>query len=429
MRHITFRRSWSRNGATKSRPPAMVSTGHAADYDDNGALLRQGLDGPAGLDLKMPKKVIYQAQIDYIQILDEQGRLDEELARDTLSPQDVMALYELMILSRELDQTAFNLQRSGRMGTYPPNKGTEAVSLGAVRALRKDTDYLIPSYRENAAMILHGMPLHLAYLFWMGDERGNKLPDEVQSHPMCLEVGAQCLHAMGIAWAFKLRKEPRVALCFLGDGATSTGDFHEAMNFASVMHVPLIFSCINNGWAISLPSAGQTASRTLAQKALAYGMPTVQVDGNDLFAVYKVHHEAAERARAGEGPSFIESITYRLGDHTTADDARRYREAADLAQWEAKDPMIRIRKYLEKNGLWNDQRQKQAEQRAHEPVREVTRQASEIEPAMPGDMFDYVYGQLSAQLIKQRDTLRTDSIGQDPQQIGLRRVPATPPVL
>src|SRR5690606_8954151 len=140
----------------------------------------------------------------------------------------------------------------------------------------KQTDYLIPSYRETAAMILQGMPMHLAYLFWMGDERGNKLPDEVQSHPMCLEVGAQTLHAMGIAWAFKLRKEQRVALCFLGDGATSTGDFHEAMNFASVMQVPVVFSCINNGWAISLPCTRQTNSPTLAQKALAYGMPTIQ---------------------------------------------------------------------------------------------------------------------------------------------------------
>jgi pyruvate dehydrogenase E1 component alpha subunit len=242
---------------------------------------------------------------------------------------------------------------------------------------------------------------------------------------MCLEVGAQCLHAMGIAWAFKLRKEPRIALCFLGDGATSTGDFHEAMNFASVLRVPLIFSCINNGWAISLPSSGQTGSPTLAQKALAYGMPTVQVDGNDIFAVYKAHHEAAERARAGEGPSFIESVTYRLGDHTTADDARRYRQAADLQKWEAKDPMIRIRKFLEKKGLWDEQRQKTAEQHAQETVKEATRKASEIEPAPREDMFDYVYARPSDQLKKQRDTMRTSSIGQDPLQIGLRRTAAT----
>lgn len=369
----------------------------------------------------MPRKVVYQAKVERLQILDEQGVLDEELARDTLDGSDVAALYELMIISRELDQTAFNLQRSGRMGTYPPNKGAEAVSLGAVRAMRREADYLVPSYRETAAMILAGMPMHLAYLFWMGDERGSVFPDGMHSNPMCVEVGAQTLHAVGIAWAFKLRKEPRVVLCFLGDGATSTGDFHEAMNFASVYRLPVVFSCINNGWAISLPCTEQTGSQTLAQKGLAYGIPSVQVDGNDIFAVYKAHQEAIERARAGEGPGFIESVTYRLGDHTTADDARRYRQSDDLATWQGKDPLIRMRKYLEASGLWDQQRQEQTEERARRMIREVTREATDIEPPAVTDLFDYVFAQLPEQVKLQRRTMRTDSIGQDPRQVGLQR--------
>jgi pyruvate dehydrogenase E1 component alpha subunit len=368
----------------------------------------------------MPLTTTYHADIEYLQILDEQGHLDEELARDTLEPADVKSLYETMILSRELDNTAFNLQRSGQLGTYPPNKGSEAVTLGAARSLRKGIDHLIPSYRENAAMFLHGMPMHLMYLFWMGDERGTQIPANVTSSTMCLEVGSHTLHAVGIAWAFKMRQEDRMALCFFGDGATSEGDFYEAMNFASVMKVPLTFSCINNGWAISLPSNRQSASETLAQKALAFGMPTIQVDGNDIFAVYKAHRDAAARARRGEGPSFIESITYRLGDHTTADDARRYRATPDLQKWEAKDPIIRTRKYLQNLKLWDDKQQAASERKAKTIVKEVMRAAMEVPAPSPTDMFDYVYAQMPASLRTQRDTMRTDSIGQDPEQIGLK---------
>jgi pyruvate dehydrogenase E1 component alpha subunit len=373
----------------------------------------------------MPRKTIYHADIDYLQILDENGVLDEELARDTLKPEEVKSLYETMVLSRELDNTAFNLQRSGRLGTYPPNKGGEAVSLGAAKTLQKGVDQIVPYYRENPAMFLHGMPMHLMYLFWMGDERGNMIPKNVTVNPMCIEIGAQCLHAVGIAWAFKLRKEKRISLCFLGDGATSTGDFHEALNFAAVMKTPTVFSCVNNGWAISVPCCKQTASETFAQKALAFGMPTIQVDGNDVFAVYKAHKEAADRAREGGGPSFIESITYRLGDHTTADDARRYRESSELESWSQKDPMIRTRKFLETRKLWDNDQQARAEQRARTIVQEVTKIALETAPPSITDIFNYVFAHLPEELQKQRDTLRTDSIGQDPEQIGLKRATQT----
>src|SRR3954469_6782392 len=245
----------------------------------------------------MPRKVVYQAAVEYLQILDEEGRLDESLvAADTLAAGEVKSLYTKMVICRAFDEAAFKLQRSGRMGTFPQNKGQEATSLGAARALRKGVDFLVPFYRDNPAMFLHGLPMHYVLLHWMGDERGNAIPPELSMSPVCVAIGTQALHAAGIAWAFKLRKEDRAVLCFFGDGATSTGDFHEAMNFASVTKVPVVFSCVNNGWAISTPCGAQTGSETFAQKALAYGMPTVQVDGNDLFAVYKVHHEALERA-------------------------------------------------------------------------------------------------------------------------------------
>jgi pyruvate dehydrogenase E1 component alpha subunit len=371
----------------------------------------------------MPIKTVYQAQIESIQILDEDGRLDAEIARDTLSDDDVVGLYELMVISREFDEAAFKLQRSGRMGTFPQNKGQEATSLGAAKALRRGIDYIVPYYREHPALFLHGLPMHQVLLHWMGDERSNAIAAKMSMSPMSVEIGAQTLHAVGIAWAFKLRKEDRAVLCFLGDGATSTGDFHAAMNFASVFHVPCVFCCVNNQWAISVPRAKQTAAETLAQKALAYNMPTVQVDGNDLFAVYKAHRDAFDRARRGGGPSFIEAITYRLGDHTTADDAPRYRETTDYEDAVMRDPIIRTRKYLESVGRWDNQKQTKLDARAKVIVHEVTEAALNTQPPATEDLFNYTFETLPDELLRQMQTRRTDSIGQDPQQIGLQTSP------
>jgi pyruvate dehydrogenase E1 component alpha subunit len=332
----------------------------------------------------------------------------------------VKSLYTKMIICRAFDEAAFKLQRSGRMGTFPQNKGQEATALGAARALRKGHDWIVPYYRDNPALFLHGLPMHYALLHWMGDERGNAIPRDLCASSLNVAIGTQTLHATGMAWAFKLRKEDRVVLCFFGDGATSTGDFHEGMNFAAVMKVPAVFCCVNNGWAISTPCGIQTASETFAQKAIAYGMPTVQVDGNDLFAVYQAHHDAIERARAGGGPSFIECLTYRLGDHTTADDARRYRPPEALEAAVQRDPLVRTRKYLEAKGLWGEDEEARTHQRAHTIVREVTHAALEIEKPAVTDLFDYTFEELPPELMRQRQTLRTDSIGQDPGQIGLQ---------
>jgi pyruvate dehydrogenase E1 component alpha subunit len=367
----------------------------------------------------MPLKTIYHGEVQQLQILDETGHLDAELAANTLSDPDVQILYQQMLVCREFDETAFKLQRSGRMGTFPQNKGQEATSLAAARALRKGIDYIVPYYRENPALFLHGLPMHMMLLHWMGDERGNAIPAKLAMHPMSVAIGAQTLHAVGIAWAFKLRKEDRAVVCFLGDGSTSTGDFHEAMNFASIFQVPLVFCCINNGWAISVPTSRQTHASSFAQKALAYDIPTIQVDGNDIFAVFKAHREALDRARAGGGPSFIEAVTYRLGDHTTADDARRYRPAADLAAAQKRDPLVRTRLYLQSKGLWNDEHQAKAEQRAKVIVHDVVQAALNIDPPTADDLFDFTFEKLPAELARQKQTRRTDSIGQDPQQTSL----------
>jgi len=368
----------------------------------------------------MPRKTVYEARIDYLQVLDENGKLDTKLAKDTLTDEQVLHLYEHMVTCRHYDEIAFKLQRSGRMGTYPQNKGQEAAAIGAGHALKKGTDWLVPCYRENAALFMHGLPMHYILLHWMGDERGNQIPDDVNVTPISIPIGTHMLHAAGIGWAFKLRGEERVVMTFFGDGATSEGDFHEAMNFAAVFEAPVVFLCQNNHWAISVPRETQTTSETFAQKAIAYGMPTIQVDGNDLFAVYKASKEAVDRARGGGGPSFIEAVTYRLGDHTTADDARRYRDAEELDAWQRRDPIIRTRKYLVSKGLWDDEKQQRMEQKAEKIVEEVKKAAEGIEAPTTDDIFDYTFASLPPEILKQRETLRTSSLGQHPEQAGLR---------
>lgn len=373
----------------------------------------------------MPHHTVYEAKIEHMQILDEEGKLDKKLAKDTLSDEQVVYLYEQMRICRELDEIAFKLQRSGRLGTYPQNKGQEANAVGSALAMKKGTDWLVPSYRENAALFMHGLPMHYVIQYWMGDERGSKFPEGVKMTPISVPIGTHMLHATGIAWAMKYRKQKDCAtISYFGDGATSEGNFHNAMNFASVMQVPTIFYCQNNSWAISVPREQQMNSRTVAQKALAYDMPTIQIDGNDIFAVYKATRDARRRAVKGGGPSFIEGVTYRLGDHTTADDARRYRDQAEVDAWLGRDPLIRTRKYMESIDIWDDKKQKELEARAKKIVKEVVDAALDVPAPDKADFFDSMYEQLPDDLRTQRDTMRTSSIGRNPSQIGLSSQPA-----
>ena len=364
----------------------------------------------------MPVKTVLTATIEHVSILDEHGNFDEELGRDLIPEADVVRLYEHMSICRHFDEVAFKLQRSGRMGTYPENRGQEAASLGAAYVLRPD-DWMVPCYRENTGLFWRGLPMEYILLHWMGDERGNQIPEKLAMTPQAIPIGTQLLHAVGLAWASKYRGEDRIACTFFGDGATSEGDCHEALNFAANLDIPVVFLCQNNGWAISVPTKIQCSAPTLAQRGLAYGMHCVQCDGNDLFAVAKVVREAAELARTENRPTFIEAVTYRLGDHTTADDARRYRDQAEVDAWKKRDPLLRLRVYRMERKLWADAKEKSLAGRAKTEVAATARRAEEIAEPGRGDMFDSLYATLWSDLEAQRHSWRTSGLGLDPSQL------------
>lgn len=357
----------------------------------------------------MPAETIYSAEIQHISILDENGKFDEKLGKGVIPMADVIALYEHMSICREYDMLAFKLQRSGRMGTYPQNWGQEATSTGAAYAM-EDQDWLVTAYRENAGMFWRGLPMEYILWHWMGDERGNKIPDGLNMLPISVPIGTQMLHAAGLAWASKYRKDDAVAVTFFGDGASSEGDFHEAINFATTLSLPVVFFCQNNGWAISTPRQRNVAGETVAQRGLAYGAHSVRVDGNDIFAVVKVMKDAITRARKKREVTFIEGLTYRMGDHTTADDARRYRDSEELEKWAKRDPLIRLRKYLQDRKKWNQKKQDALEERAKKVVNEVVQRAEGITKPEADDFFNHTFDQLPPALKQQRDSKRTASL-------------------
>ncbi len=364
----------------------------------------------------MPVKTVFTTTIEHVSILDEDGNFDEKLGRDLIPDDDVVRLYEHMLLCRQFDEIAFKLQRSGRMGTYPENRGQEAASLGAAYVLRPD-DWMVPCYRENTGLFWRGLPMEYILLHWMGDERGNQIPEDLAMTPQAIPIGTQLLHAVGLAWASKYRGEDRIACTFFGDGATSEGDCHEALNFAANLDIPVVFMCQNNGWAISVPTKIQCSAPTVAQRGMAYGMHCVQCDGNDLFAVAKVVREAAELARTENRPTFIEALTYRLGDHTTADDARRYRDQAEVDAWKKRDPLLRLRVYLVERKLWDKTKDKATAARVKEEVAAVVRRAEEIAEPNRNEMFDSLYANLWSDLEAQRRIWRTSGLGLDPSQL------------
>ncbi|MBI2139075.1 pyruvate dehydrogenase (acetyl-transferring) E1 component subunit alpha, partial [Candidatus Woesearchaeota archaeon] len=271
----------------------------------------------------MARTKIANFPIEYLQVMDENGEIDEHLMPQ-ISQAMILKMLKTMLYSRKFDEKMLSLQRQGRIGTIPQGKGQEACSVGAVACMNLD-DIIFPSYREWAALIWRGVPLKYVFMNFSGDERGNSADFNYRVFPFNIPIATHMPHAVGVALGMKLKKKNRVVACFLGDGTTSEGDFHESMNFAGVFKVPCVFICQNNQYAISTPTKKQTASETFAQKGIAYGMPCIRVDGNDVFAVYVAVQEAIARARRGEGPTFIEAYTYRLCDHTTSDDAKRYR--------------------------------------------------------------------------------------------------------
>lgn len=269
-------------------------------------------------------------QIDHTRYLDPEGNASQPLPDFALEPDTLIALYRAMALTRAFDTKAVALQRTGKLGTFASSLGQEAIGVAVAAAMQPD-DVLFPSYRDHAAQLLRGVTMVESLLYWGGDERGSDFAGPRRDFPNCVPIGTQVCHAVGAAYALKLRGEPSVAVTIVGDGGTSKGDFYEAMNFAGVWQAPLVIVVNNNQWAISMPRGRQTATATLAQKALAAGIEGLQVDGNDVIAVHHVARRALDRARRGEGPTLIEALSYRLGDHTTADDATRYRDPEAVA--------------------------------------------------------------------------------------------------
>lgn len=341
----------------------------------------------------MPEKTIESISVKRLEILAPNGDADSSLM-PALSDSDIKRMYELLILARTFDERALNLQREGRLGTYAPILGQEASQIGSACALEK-SDWIFPSFREMGVYIAIGYPIHMLFQYWAGDERGLMTPADLNIFPICIPVGTHIPHAAGAALAAKLKGDRIAVAAYFGDGGTSKGDFHEGFNMAGVFNAPVVFICQNNQWAISVPRERQSASVTLAQKAFAYGFEGIQVDGNDIFAVYKATKDAVEKARSGKGPTFIECFTYRMSHHTTADDATRYRKEAEVEAWKPLDPVLRLKLFMEKKGLWTEEYQKETERKSKEIIDKAVKAEESIQPPFPGDMISYTYEKLT----------------------------------
>lgn len=349
-------------------------------------------------------------EIEFTQILDERGQLLGDVPESLSDPDAVIAIYRLMALTRAFDAKAIALQRTGQLGTYASSLGQEAIGASVGTAMRAD-DILAPTYREQAAQFARGVRMSELLIYWGGDERGSDFQGPREDFPICVPIGTQTCHAVGAACAFKLRNQPRVAVCMLGDGATSRGDFYESMNIAGAWKLPVVFVVNNNQWAISVPRSAQSAAETLAQKSIACGFEGLQVDGNDIFAVRWAIDRALEKARAGEGPTLIEALTYRMHDHTTADSAARYRSEEEVQAMRERDPLARTRAWLESNGGWTDADQRRLEEECEGEVDAAVAEYQALEPPGPEAMFDYLYETLPSALVAQREAAIAEERG------------------
>jgi pyruvate dehydrogenase E1 component alpha subunit len=329
-------------------------------------------------------------------ILDPQGNARPDL-EPKLPSEDLLMMYRHMVMTRLADAKALKLQRQGRLGTFAPSRGHEACQVGTASAVKKG-DWFFPYFRDLGSMITLGYPLQDYYFYWMGHEAGLRTPDGLNMFSMAIPVASQIPHAAGAGMAVNYRKLKAAVFCTFGDGATSEGDFHEGLNFAGVFKTPNVFVCYNNQFAISVPRSRQTASATIAQKAVAYGFRGVLVDGNDVLAVRTAASEAAAIARAGGGPTLIEAYTYRMSDHTTSDDAARYRAKTELAEWEKKDPIARFRTYLSKKKLWDEAAESGLQAECTEAVEKAVEAAESRAPATLEDLFAFTYAAMTPNL-------------------------------
>lgn len=341
---------------------------------------------------------------DLIQVMDPEGNVDESAVKG-ISEAEMLKMYRLMVFTRLWNSKALSLQRQGRLGTLASVRGQEAANVGMGLALGPE-DWFAPAFREYGAMFARGIVPSELLQYWGGDERGARPPDASHVLPVCITVGSHLCHAAGIAWAAKIKGDKIAVLSSSGDGSTSQGDFHEALNFAGVFKLPVVFAIQNNHWAISVPLHQQTATETLAEKACAYNINGERVDGNDIFAVYLTVKRLMEAARDEYKPSLVELVTYRMDDHTTSDDAARYRTEEMLAPWRGKDPIDRMKAYLSAKHGWDDKKETELQESCSAEVEESVRAYENAEAPEPSEMFDNMYEIMPWHLKEQRDEMR-----------------------
>ena len=343
-----------------------------------------------------------QGTVEALALLDPQGVLMPG-ASAAMDDDEVIQALRLMLFGRAFDRKAFSLQRQGRFGTYSPVEGQEASVVGAACALDPARDWIVPQYRELPALVRHGLPLSRYLLYHLGHPLGGHIPEGVNVLPIQISLAAQLPHAVGLAWGLRLQGHDAVVCVFVGDGASSEGDFHEACNLAGVVDAPVIFFVQNNGWAISTPRERQSAAASLAVRALGYGFCGAVVDGNDLFAVHAVVREAVGRARAGDGPTLIESVTYRIGPHNTSDDPSRYVDPDAADDWRTRDPIVRVQRYLEARGKWSEADAERVAAEIDAEIGSALDEARQVPAAGSEALFDHVFAADTPRLAEQRD--------------------------
>jgi 2-oxoisovalerate dehydrogenase E1 component alpha subunit len=344
---------------------------------------------------------VAQFEVTFTQFLNEEGELVGALPHFSEHNLALKELYKIMVLTRTFDKKAIALQRTGKMGTYAPINGQEAISTAIGHAMRPE-DVFIPYYRDYAAQLQRGVKMSEILAFWGGDERGSDYACKSQDLPICVPIASQCLHATGVAFAFQYRNEPRVAVVCIGEGGTSEGDFYEAINVAGTWNLPIVFVVNNNQWAISVPRDKQTGTQTIAQKAIAAGFTGIQIDGNDILATRQTIGDAIEKARRGDGPTLIEALSYRLCDHTTADDATRYQPSDEVEAARPKEPIARFKHFLTEKKLWTSEEEEQLVIECSQKVEEAVEEYMNCNPQPVSSIFDYHYAELPEYLVEQR---------------------------
>ena len=335
-----------------------------------------------------------------LRIIDNDGKVINPKLMPDLDNDTIIKAYKDMLFERVADEMAVSYQRQGRMYTFPPNHGQEAIHIAAGMNMQEE-DWLVPAFRELGVMLARGVTMKEIFLYYNGNEQGSNFANAKKVLPIAISIGTQYQHAAGIGYAIKYQKKDEVVFPFIGDGGTSTGDFNEALNFAAVWDAPVVFTIQNNQYAISVPITKQTKAKNLALKAVAFGMKGIKVDGNDIFAMHVAYKEAAEHARSVKGPILIEALTYRRGAHTTSDDPTKYRTKEEEDKWALTDPLVRLKKYMDEKGIWKEDEEKLIA----EYKKEVDKQFLEAENFGPyplNEVFDFMYTDMPEDLKRQK---------------------------